>query len=162
MAYKEEKKNLENFSQMLKKMKIPFKFKDLGNSGEIFPAIVCTYRNEDTDFDVVIYNIADWIHVKCLVLETTGLPTPVALSIYKLALSLNYDLPETTFSLFNDNLYLEIDCLLDIDYDDFVGEFNSIPKGLKLFIHEIKQKEESVQISSTKGAIAGSEGKIKK
>ena len=162
MGYQEEKNRLEVFSRHLSKMGIPYKFKDIGNESEIFPAIVCTYKHGELDFDVVIYNIADWIHVKCLVLETIGLPSQIQLSIFKLALSLNYDLPETTFSLYNDNLYIELDCLNDVDYDDFVEEFNSIPTGLNIFLKTIKKEESEIEISSTKGAIEKDQNKIKK
>src|SRR6056297_1280993 len=127
MGYQEERKNLEKFSTHLEKMGVPFNFKDIGKEEEVFPAIICTYRHEEIDFDVIIYNIANWIHVKCLVLDVKGFPSQVSLSIFKLALKLNYDLPETTFSLYKNKLYLEIDCLIDIDYDDFLEEFNSIP-----------------------------------
>ena len=105
------------------------------------------------DFDVILYNLGNWIHVKALLLNTSLYPSQTVLSIYEIALGLNYDLPECTFSLFKNNLYIEIDCLIGIPFNDFKAEFVSIGNGIEAFINLIKNQKDEISIKSTKGLV---------
>ncbi len=154
MGYLNEQKNLKKIALYFKKMGVPYKQQDIGDlEGEKFPALICTYRSHELDFDVIIYNLGRWIHVKCMILNTIDLPDLVRLSIYELCLQLNYDLPECTFSSFKKNIFIEIDCLTEIDFDDFSAEFNSIGEGIELFIDNVI-KEHDLELKSTKGQIS--------
>jgi hypothetical protein len=151
MGFEDEKKNLEVIKGFLDKLDVPNEMKKLAEgSAEEFPAIGCTFRYDNLDFDVIVYNLGKWIHVKCLVLETESLAPEVLLRIYKTSLELNYELPETTFSAYGENLYVEIDCLTDSDFDDFESEFNSIAEGIIAFVKKAEKIKE-ISIKSTKG-----------
>ena len=152
--YIEERKNLGNIAKYLDQMKIPYEFKDIGDKDrEIFPAIICVYRCGDLDFDVILYNLGKWIHGKALLLKTDLFPSETILTIYEIALGLNYDLPECTFSLFKNNLYIEIDCLVGVPFKDFKAEFESIGNGIEAFLNLIKNQGEEISIKSTKGGL---------
>jgi hypothetical protein len=146
----DEQEALFGISQFLERMKIPAILQKIGNeNGETFPALTCNYRIDKVDFSVIIYNVGSWINVKCLVMETKGMSIEDRAKIFELALTLNYELPETTFSAYQGNLYIEIDCLVDVDYDDFKSEFNSIADGLNAFV-EMLQTEKNIKLTSTK------------
>lgn len=156
MGYIEERKNLGRIAEYLDQdqMKIPYEFQDIGDKDrEIFPAIICVYRCGDLDFDVILYNLGKWIHVKALLLNTSLYPSQTVLSIYEISLGLNYDLPECTFSLFKNNLYIEVDCLIGIPFNDFKAEFESIGNGIEAFLNVIKNQDEEISIKSTKGLV---------
>ena len=154
MGYVEERKNLTKISEFLDQMKIPYKFQDIGDKDkEIFPAIICVYRCGNLDFDVIFYNLGHWIHGKALLLNTTIFPSQTVLTIYEISLGLNYKIPECTFSLFKNNLYIEIDCLVEIPFKDFKAEFDSIGNGIEAFLNVIKNQEEEISIKSTKGGL---------
>jgi len=123
MVYLDERKNLEKIAEHLDEMQVPYSFKEIGNNeNDTFPAIICTYRYSNLDFDVVIYNITEWIHVKALIMNASNFSSKALLTIYELCLELNYDLPEVTFSASEKNIYIEVDCLVDVDFDDFKAE----------------------------------------
>jgi len=154
MGYIEERKNLTHIAEYLEQMHVPYEFQDIGDKDkEIFPAILCVYRAEDLDFDVILYNLGKWVHVKALVLNTSYFPSKTVLTIYEIALGLNYDLPECTFSLFKNNLYIEIDCLAGIPFEDFKAEFESIGNGIEVFLNVIKKQDERISLKSTKGLV---------
>ena len=154
MGYVEERKNLGNIAEYLDQMKIPYEFQDIGDKDkEIFPAVICVYRCRDLDFDVILYNLGKWVHVKALLLNTALFPSQTILTIYEISLGLNYDLPECTFSLFKNNLYIEIDCLVGVAFNDFKAEFESIGNGIEAFLNVIKNQEEEISIKSTKGLV---------
>ena len=154
MGYIEERKNLGRIAEYLEKMNVPYEFQDIGDKDkEIFPAIICIFRCGDLDFDVILYNLGNWIHVKALLLNTSLYPSQTVLSIYEISLGLNYDLPECTFSLFKNNLYIEIDCLIGIPFNDFKAEFISIGNGIETFLNVIKKQKEDISIKSTKGLV---------
>lgn len=166
MGYIEERKNLGKLAEYLDRMNVPYGFHDIGNAEqEIFPAIICTYRCADIDFDVILYNIGRWLHVKCLImnLDTSKLTSSVTMTIYEIVLELNYDLPECTFSLFKNNLYIEIDCLTSIGFEDFQAEFHSIGEGIENFINIVKKQDKEIPIKSTKGQvqIKSTKGQVK-
>ena len=149
--YLEERNHLGNISEHLQKMEVPFEFKDIGEtSGDIFPAIICTYRCNALDFDVILYNIANWIHVKCMVMNLADFAQDNLLAIFGIALELNYDLPEVTFSQHGQKLYIEVDCLVGIKFEDFVEEFNSIGEGIDQLMN-ILNKQKEINIESTSG-----------
>lgn len=153
MGYLEEQQHLTKIQTYLDQMGIPYKLQDIGDKqGEQFPALICTYRSHDLDFDVIIYNLGHWIHVKCLVMNTINLTAQTRLNIYELCLELNYDLPECTFSLYKHNIFIEVDCLNDVDFDDFSAEFHSIGDGIEAFIEHLV-KDHQVEITSTKGQL---------
>ena len=81
--YIEERKNIGKIAEILTKMGVPYKIQDIGDKqGEIFPALICHYRFNELDFDVIIYNLGRWIHVKCMVMSTQNLSSQTLLSIY--------------------------------------------------------------------------------
>ncbi len=152
MVYDEEKEILIPVSEFLEKMGVPYKQQDIGGQTlDKFPALVCTYRYQGQyNFDVIIYNVGKWLHVKCLVLKNATLKTENRAMAFELALQLNYDLPEVTFSANKGDIYIEMDALVGISYDDFAGEFASIGEGIGAFIQTL-QKESDIQISNTVG-----------
>ena len=153
MGYIEERKNLGEISQILEKMGVPHKFEDIGGDrNEVFPAIICIYRCNNLDFDVIIYNIGQWIHVKCLIMNLEQIRSEILLSIYEIALELNYDLPEVTFSSHKNQLYIEVDCFVFTSLEDFKGEFLSIGDGIEAFI-TIMDKQREIALKSTVGQI---------
>lgn len=152
MGYQEEKQILAKIVQFLDRMGVPYKFQDIGEKDkEIFPAVVCTFRYQNSiDFDVIVYTIGKWIHVKCLVLKTDDLKLQMRAQLYELSLQLNYDLPEVTFSANNGDIYIEMDALIDTTFEDFASEFNSISEGIGVFIQSVRE-DLKIEIVSTKG-----------
>lgn len=162
MGYLEERNHLGAVAEHLAKMQVPYQFKDIGDQeGDIFPAIVCTYRCNNLEFDVILYNIKKWIHVKCMILDLIPFSSEELLSLYEIVLGLNYELPEVTFSLHNKKLYLEIDCLIGIDFDDFEGEFNSIGEGIDSLMSFLL-KVSDISLKGTLGRINTNEPSIRK
>lgn len=154
MGYLEEQQHLKKIQDYLDQMSVPYKLHDIGDKqGEKFPALICTYRSHELDFDVIIYNLGHWIHVKCMVMNTINLSAQTRLPIFELCLELNYDLPECTFSAYKKNIFIEIDCLQDVDFDDFSAEFHSIGDGIEAFIENISDFHQ-VEIKSTKGQLS--------
>jgi hypothetical protein len=149
MPYEIEKQNLDIIAGHLEKMNVPFALQDIGEGDTKFPALACTYRSADIDFDVIIYTINEWIHVKTLVVETGEMDVEKAFQLYEIALNLNYQLPETTFSAYNRKLYVEMDCLVNVPFEDFQSEFNSIAEGINAFVIEAK-KIPGINLISTK------------
>ncbi len=154
MPYLDERNNLGLISEHLKEMGVPFEFKDIGGepSGEIFPAIICTYRCNKLDFDVILYNLTKWIHVKCMVMNLADFADDNLLAIFGISLELNYDLPEVTFSQHSQKLYIEVDCLVGIKQDDFAEEFNSIGDGIDMLMN-ILNKQKEISLESTSGQL---------
>ena len=153
MGYIKERKNLDQISTYLERIGIPYRMKDIADGeGTVFPALLCTYQCQNLDFDVILYNINRWIHVKCMVMSTTNLNTENLLSLYKLCLDLNYSLPEATFSAFKANIFIEMDCLVEVSYEDFKAEFNSIGEGIEAFIQAAKT-EKKISVKSTIGMV---------
>ncbi|MHA1521552.1 MAG: hypothetical protein ACTSRK_15330 [Promethearchaeota archaeon] len=153
MPYIDERNHLGNISEHLTKMEVPFEFKDIGESpGDIFPAVICTYRCNSLDFDVILYNIGKWINVKCMVMNLAAFTDDALQAIFSIALELNYDLPEVTFSKHSQRLYIEVDCLVGIKYDDFAEEFNSIGDGIDMLIN-VLNKQKEINLESTSGQL---------
>lgn len=162
MSYIIERKNIGKIAQHLDQINIPYRFQDIGDHEDvIFPAIICTFRVENLEFDVIIYCLNKWIHVKTLVMETSDLSQDVLLKIYELCLELNYDLPEVTFSVFQKNIFIEVDSLIDVDFDDFKAEFLSIGDGIEVFISTIKRRQ-NISVKSTKGYVPEKNSKIRR
>jgi hypothetical protein len=160
MNYDVEKTNLIQISKHLELMKIPFIFQDIGEiPEEKFPAIACTYRHNQIDFDVIIYSIGDWINVKALIMDLHQYSSDIALQTYETCLNLNFELPETTFSAFNQRLYVEMDCLVEVDHETFQSEFQSIAEGINQFMERMYKKH-NLQLINTKGQ-SGVEIRIK-
>ena len=154
MGYIEEQENLTKITNYLDQMGVPYKMQDIGDKqGEKFPALICTYRSHELDFDVIIYNLGHWIHVKCMVMNVINLSAQTKLEIFELCLELNYDLPECTFSTYKKNIFIEIDCLKDIDFDDFSAEFQSIGDGIEAFVENVT-KDSEIKITGTKGQLS--------
>jgi hypothetical protein len=151
MGYSEERKNLEKISSFLSQMGVPSQIKDVDDGeGGAFPVILCAYRYNNLDFDVVIQNIGKWIHTKCLVVDIEGLSTPILFHLYKTCLEINYTLPEVTYSSYKGNIYIECDSIVDTNFDDFEAEFNSIPDGIEALM-DLVNKENKFTFQSTKG-----------
>ncbi len=162
MSYVIERKNIGKIAQHLDQINIPYRFQDIGDQeNSIFPAIICTFRVENLEFDVIIYNLSQWIHVKTLVMETSNLSSEALLAIYELCLELNYDLSEVTFSSNQKSIYIEVDCLVTVDFDDFKAEFLSIGEGIEIFIERIKNRQ-NISIKSTKGSVRHKNSKIRR
>jgi hypothetical protein len=151
MVYEEEKDNLSLIAHYLTQMEIPYEFKDIDDGEEgVFPAIFSTYTYKDLEFEVIVHNLEKWILIKCLVLDTENLSMPMIFKLYKKALELNYDLAEVTFSSYQGNIYIEMDALVGVDFDDFAGEFESIAEGIDHFV-DFVQNQKDIVLSSTKG-----------
>jgi len=153
MGYIEERNHLNLISDYLDRIGIPYRIKDIADGEEtVFPALICTYQCQGLDFDVILYNLNRWIHTKCMLMDTANLNSDILLSLYKLCLDLNYSLPEATFSSFEANIFIEIDCLVSVSYEDFKAEFNSIGVGIEAFINSVKENQE-ISLTSTKGMV---------
>ena len=156
MGYIQERKNLDQISTYLKRIGIPYRLKFVADSEEtMFPALICTYQCQGVDFDVILYNLNRWILTKCLIMKTSNLNSETLLSLYKLCLGLNYSLPETTFSSFKADIFIEIDCLVNVSYEDFKAEFNSIGEGIEAFLNSVKENQD-ISVKSTKGMVKDS------
>ena len=152
-SYEEQKKNLEPISEYLKKAKISHEFIDITlGEGEKMPAILTDYTYKEFTFDVLMLNAENWIMVQCMILDTTQIPDDVIRDVYELCLELNFDLPETTFSVHNKQIFSEADMTVDVSYDDFINvELNSIAIGIDAFIDTVTAA--NVEVKDTKGQI---------
>jgi hypothetical protein len=61
------------------------------------------------------------------------------IDVYRLSLSLNFSIPETTFSILNDFLYIEADMPLDVSKEDFDFEVKGFEWGVGNFIENMKK-----------------------
>lgn len=153
MGYIDERNHLNSISNYLDRIGIPYRMNDIADNEEtVFPALICTYQCQGLDFDVILYNLNRWIHTKCMLMNTSNLNSETLLSLYKLCLDLNYSLPEATFSSFKADIFIEIDCLVSVSYEDFKAEFNSIGEGIEAFINSAKKNQE-ISLTSTKGMV---------
>ncbi|HUX98747.1 MAG TPA: hypothetical protein VMV49_04280 [Candidatus Deferrimicrobium sp.] len=158
-SYETEKENLKKIAQYLEKEKVSYKWEDLSfYSGEKWPAIKTTYIYKDTKhthkdygFDLLIGNSEDWFEMKCLVLKTDQLTKDLRYDIYEWCLSLNFELWETTFSAFFEQIFVESDMPLNISYEDFKYELQALKKGIDLFIELVIQK--ACELSDTAGKL---------
>ena len=111
----------------LKQLKISYKIKD--------DQILINYKFHTINYSIKIFYTfmkTPFICIKTRIADLEKLSQSEKLLLLETALQINYDYPEITFSKNNHELFLEIDCLPDIDFDDFKAEFYSIPQGIKL------------------------------
>ncbi|HUY00430.1 MAG TPA: hypothetical protein VMV49_12790 [Candidatus Deferrimicrobium sp.] len=133
--YEREKVNLGKISKFLEKMRINHQFQDIKNGdNETVPIIDAVFQYEDLKFRLKIRNLEDWIVTKCLIMDFSDFPADKVLTLFRLGLELNYILPETTFSVFDNEFYIESDMPLHGKFEDFQIEWHSITIGLDRFL----------------------------
>ncbi|HUX98238.1 MAG TPA: hypothetical protein VMV49_01675 [Candidatus Deferrimicrobium sp.] len=141
---KSEKKDLEKIAKLLEKINMEFTFFDLKYAqDEVHPAIHTSYKAEGKEFDVIIRSysqkdLGKWINMRCFVFNTSELDTETANKVFKLCLQLNYFLPETTFSWFDEKIFIESDMPIDVSLDDFKFELKGLSLGLENLTHHFK------------------------
>ncbi|MBD3227954.1 MAG: hypothetical protein GF329_07170 [Candidatus Lokiarchaeota archaeon] len=140
---KKQKKDLENVESILKKSNNKYNWIDLPiGKNEKKPVIItsCTYKKRV--YDVIISaqywkGVDDWACMRCYVFNTKNLPDDKLIDVYRLCLSLNFSIPETTFSISNDFVYLECDMPFDISSDDFAFEVKGLELGVGNFVENM-------------------------
>ena len=154
--YDWEKNQLKRIENLLQKMQIPFGYIDIDlGDGISKPAISIITNFQDIEFEVLIsaqdVNDIQWLVLRCLACSIADLSVDKANEVMKLALTINYHLPETTFSLIKDFLFIENDMPLDIDLEDFDFELCGFELGLQNFL--IQMNKIGMQVTSTKGIL---------
>jgi len=147
--YEQEKQNLEVAAKHLDKLKVKYEFVDLETAeGDKFPAIISTYDYKKMTFDLHIVNNDDWLCVKCLILDTSELDPELACAVYRVAMELNFELPETTFSANDGFLFIEADMKVGINFEDFKQEWDSLNEGLDQVVEDLGSKKVQLGIVS--------------
>jgi len=150
---KKQKENLQKIADYLKKAKIIFKWTEIpSEEGESMPALLTSYSYKGYKFDVLILSVATWVMVQCYILDTKPIEEEIVPKLYELCLELNFNLPETTFSLYNGQIFVEADMPVTVSYNDFLNvEMKSIGAGIDAFLDELGI--ENVKVEDTKGKI---------
>jgi hypothetical protein len=154
--YNWEKNTLKTIEKHFNNLGVAFEYIDINMGNEIVkPAIYSSLKLKDIDFDIYIsaqdvHNV-QWIVLRCIVCDLNDLDLKDVNEIFKLALTVNYYIPETTFSSANDFLYLENDMPLDVDAENFNFEITGLELGISIFIKQMEAKGYS--ITSTKGIL---------
>lgn len=154
--YDWEKNTLKTIEKHFDKLGIAFEYIDIDMGNEnVKPAIYSNLKLKDIDFDIYIsaQDIHDvqWIVLRCLVCDLSDLDLNEVNNIIKLALTVNYYVPETTFSLIKDFLYLENDMTLDIEMENLNFEISGLELGISVFIGKLE--EIGFSLTSTKGLL---------
>ncbi|MHA1271764.1 MAG: hypothetical protein ACTSPY_18400 [Candidatus Helarchaeota archaeon] len=137
--YDKEKSQLKTIANHLNKMNIPFDYVDLKFGENVRPIIVFNKNYGNIYFDVVVVaqsheSVDDWLTVRCLLYDFSELKINQINSIFKLCLELNYYIPETTFSVNNNLIFIENDMPLDISHENFEFEILGFDVGIQNFI----------------------------
>ena len=91
MSYDDELLVIKELEPFLAKLGIPFRIEDIGKGeGAKFPALLYTFRYTTFNFDVIIYNVGKWIHVKRMTMKTENLSEVLKMKIYEICLELNW------------------------------------------------------------------------
>ncbi len=153
VSYEVQKKNLTHITHHFDKMKGSYEIVDLRSpEGEKVPAVFTNYSYWDYTFDMLFLNNIDsnWINLKCMILDTTGLDKDTIFSIYELCLNLNFQLAETTFSLQAGQIFVEADMSIDVSFSDFKSELTALSKGIDAFVDKFDKSKISDTIGKMK------------
>jgi hypothetical protein len=158
--YNSQLKILERFESFLKKMNINYTPVDVMlKEGGKRAILLIPYTYDDLIFDTTITvesmeGADDWVSINCYAFdigEIEGDPKKLN-QILKIVMSLNFDIPETSFALFNDKyLYIKSDMRTDIDFDDFEFEANGLSWGLSNLFDKLRVL--GYKIDPTKGKL---------
>jgi hypothetical protein len=139
--YKKEVKNLEAIGEYLDKLDMDFDLKDaVDENNEKFPIILSTYKHKNINFAMHILSIDDWICMKVLLLDAENIKSELRCSIYQSCLELNFELPETTFSVNDGAIYIEADMPSGFSLGDFKLELEALKAGIDIFAEEAAPK----------------------
>ncbi|MHA1651175.1 MAG: hypothetical protein ACTSYB_13355 [Candidatus Helarchaeota archaeon] len=133
--YQKEKQNLEKIAEYFDKMNISYDFTDeFTDSNEKFPLLITIYTYRNLHFGLHVINNDDWICAKAMVLDTAMLDPSVIHEIYQICLELNFQLPETTYSANEGQIFVEADMPVGVSFEDFKREIMSIGRGIDILI----------------------------
>ena len=154
--YNKEKSQIKIIAGFLDKLNEPYDYYDLDyGNGVIKPVLILTTEYNGINFDVIASAQSakgfekDWLTIRCFIYDFSKLKINKANELFKLCLELNYIIPETTFSVFQNRLFLEADMPLDINMDKFDFELAGFDIGLQNLFLRIK--DIGVKIDHTKG-----------
>ncbi len=147
--YKKEVKNLEAIGEYLDKLDMDFDLKDaIDENSEKFPIILSTYKHKNLRFAMHILSNDDWICMKVLLLDAENIDTEFRCSIYQECLELNFELPETTFSVNDGAIYIEADMPAGFSLGDFKLELEALRAGIDIFAEEAAPKTGKLKSTS--------------
>ncbi|MBD3228287.1 MAG: hypothetical protein GF329_08860 [Candidatus Lokiarchaeota archaeon] len=154
--YDWEKKQLKAIEEHFKKKNISYEYIDIDMGNEVVkPAIYTTVKLKGLDFDVYVsaqdVHDVQWIVIRCLVCDLKDLDLNEINKILKIALTVNYYIPETTFSLINDSLFIENDMPLEVSLESFNFEIRGLEIGIGIF--QQNMEDLGLTITSTKGIL---------
>jgi len=139
-----DKNKLKRMESILQKIDIPYEYIEFNTGGGNFkPALVINGVFQEITFNVFITikkieGLNEWFLIRCLVYDVSKLDVKKVNEVLKLCLSLNYLIPETTFSLYENSIFIEAEMPLDIDVERFNFEIIGIELGLANFLKKMK------------------------
>ena len=139
--YKKEVKHLEAIGEYLDKLDMKFDLKDaVDANNEKFPIILSTHKHKNINFAMHILSNDDWICIKVLLLDAENINPELRCSVYESCLELNFELPETTFSVNDGSIYIEADMPSGLSLGDFKLELEALKAGIDIFAEEAAPK----------------------
>lgn len=161
--YENEKEKLKNIEKMLADSGGEYDWIDINlEKGDVKPCLICPISYKGITLDVLIsyqvWDEAEWICMRCFVYDTSALDDKKLIDVYRLSLSLNFSIPETTFSILNDFLYIESDMPLDVSKDDFDFEVKGFEWGVGNFVENMKKL--GLSVSPTHGVLKKEKKKL--
>ncbi|MHA1271790.1 MAG: hypothetical protein ACTSPY_18530 [Candidatus Helarchaeota archaeon] len=140
--YDKEKSQLTTIANHLNKMNIPFDFRDFRFGDIVKPTIRFTAEYNNFDFDIVIsamsYESREWLSLRCIVYNFSKLKIEQINNIFELCLEINFYIPETTFSVNGDLIFIENDMPINISIGDFEFELTGFDVGIQNFLDHMK------------------------
>jgi len=87
----------------------------------------------------------DWICLKVLLLDTEEINPELKCNLYQSCLELNFELPETTFSLNDERIYIEADLPVGLTFKNFKLELDALNEGIETFSQEVAPKAGKIE-----------------
>ncbi|MHA1271765.1 MAG: hypothetical protein ACTSPY_18405 [Candidatus Helarchaeota archaeon] len=159
LDYNSQKNILNKIANYLIDLEISFNWVDvLLQSNEKRIILLLSYFYDDLEFDTTISvesmeNMEDWISLKCFTFDISPITNPKKLNqVLRIALELNFSIPETTFALYNEKyIYIKSDMPIDISSNDFKFELDGFSIGLQNLFDKLRTL--GYKIDPTKGKL---------
>ncbi|MHA1270265.1 MAG: hypothetical protein ACTSPY_10800 [Candidatus Helarchaeota archaeon] len=155
--YDKEKDQLKLIAKYFSKSGLDFKWVDFDfGHGFVKPVIVSSNQYQDVPLDIVASaqsaeGVDDWLTLRVFLCKVDNLDKDKLLDLLKLCLQLNFEIPETTFSMKGNMIFLEADMPTNISEKDFQFELDGMDFGIPLLFNGMKKL--GLSINPTKGTI---------
>ena len=143
--YNEIKNKMKKIENLLNEMNMDYNSIDLKiSANEKIPVIMIKGEFANKEYKVFFFydsyeGFGEWITARCPVYEITGLNEKKRNRVFTICLQLSDLIPETTYSICNDLIYVEGDMPLDLSIDSFDFELQGLDLGVSNFIENMEK-----------------------